>query len=143
MAPETFAPEAGEVIETVGGVATVVLTITETAALVAVCPPALLATTASEWLPLESVFVFTEKLKGVVVTAEPEFLPSTWSCTFVVFAETVVETVTVPETFAPDTGEVIETDGGVVTALLTSIETAALVAVWPPALLAIAASVWL
>ena len=64
IVPETVAPEAGDVIETVGGAVTVFLTVIETAALVAVCPAALLATAVIEWLPLESVVVFSERLKG-------------------------------------------------------------------------------
>src|SRR5579864_2997826 len=101
----------------------------ETAALVAVCAAALLATAVSEWVPLESVAVFSERLKGAAVTAAPELLPSTLNCTLTVFAETFVVTVTVPETVAPEAGDVIETVGGAVTVFLTVMETVALVAV--------------
>jgi hypothetical protein len=62
---------------------------------------------------LESAVVFREKLNGAVVTAAPELLPSTVNCTLVVFEETLVVTATVPETVAPDEGEVIEIVGGV------------------------------
>ena len=41
-------------------------------------------------------------------------------------------TVTVPETVAPEAGEVIEMVGGAVTVFFTVIETAVLVAVWRP-----------
>lgn len=145
MVPETLAPETGEVIETTGGVPAVLLTSIETVALVAVRPPALLAAAASEWLPLERVAVFRERLKGALVAAAPEFLPSTVSCTLVVLNETFGVTEMIPETLAPETGEIIETVGkvgetvgGRGTVLKTSIEIAALVAVSPPALLATA-----
>ncbi len=61
ICPETVAPEAGDVIEMVGGVGGVVLlTVTETTALVAVCPAALLATALSACDPFESFVVFSE-----------------------------------------------------------------------------------
>ena len=63
-------------------------------------------------------------------------LPSTLNCTLVVFADTVVVTVTVPETVAPEAGAVMEIVGD--TALFMVIETAALVVVCPAALLATA-----
>ena len=68
---------------------------------------------ASEWLPLESAVVFRENPNGALVTAAPELLPSTVNCTLVVLEETLVDTATVPETVAPDAGEVIEIVGGV------------------------------
>jgi hypothetical protein len=46
-----------------------------------------------------------------------------------VLSEAVAETFTVPETVAPEVGELMETAGGVVLALLTVNETVALVAV--------------
>jgi hypothetical protein len=122
--PETVVPESGEVIEMVGAVD--LLKVSETAALVVVCPAELLATAESEWVPLESVVVFREKLKGGLVTGAPESLPSNLNCTLVVLAETLVETVVVPETVAPESGEVIEIAGSA--ELLTVIITAALVA---------------
>ena len=79
-----------------------------------------------------------ERLKGALVTAAPELLPSTLNCTLVVLEETLVETVVVPETVAPESGEVIEIVG--VEELLTVTMTAALVAVCPAALLATAES---
>jgi len=85
------------------------------------------ATAEREWLPLESAVVFRERLNGALVTAAPEFAPSTLNCTLVVLEETLVETATVPETVAPDVGEVIEMDGA--EELLTVIVTVALVAV--------------
>lgn len=55
--------------------------------------------------------VLSEKLTGALVIALPVLLPSTWNCTLVVSADTFVETVIVPETVAPDAGEVIEMVG--------------------------------
>src|SRR5579864_6878626 len=102
-------------METLGGVVSVLLfTRIETAALVAVCAAALLATAVSEWVPFESVAVFSERLKGALVTAAPELFPSTLNCTLVVFAETLVATLMAPETVAPDPGGISHTFGGVV-----------------------------
>ena len=55
--------------------------------------------------------MFNEKLNGALVTAAPTLLPSTLNCTLVVFADTFVVIVIVPETVAPETGEVTETVG--------------------------------
>jgi hypothetical protein len=132
--PETVAPDAGELIDIVGAVA--LFTVIGTAALV-VCPEASLATAVSEWLPLVSVVVFSEWLNGAVVTAAPEFVPSTLNCTLVVFDDTVAVTVTVPDTVAPDAGELMDMVGAA--PLFTVIGTAAL-AVCPEASLATAVS---
>ena len=77
--------------------------------LVADCPAEFMATAVSEWLPVESAAVFSEKLNGALVTATPEFTPSTWNCTLMVFAEAAVVTFTVPATAAPEAGDVIDT----------------------------------
>ena len=53
--------------------------------------------------------VFSVWLNGAAVTAAPELAPSTLNCTLVVFDDTVVVTVTVPETVAPDAGVSMET----------------------------------
>ena len=136
IAPETVAPVSGDVMEMVG--AAELLTLTETVALMAVCPVGVLATAVSEWLPLESADVFREKLNGAPVTAEPVLLPSTMNCTLEVLEETLVETVMVPDTAAPASGEAIEIVGG---RLLTLIETEGLVVALPGELVATAASV--
>jgi len=141
MAPETVAPEAGDVMDTVGGAVTVFLTVIDTAALVAVCAAALLATAVSEWVPSESVAVFSERLKGALVTAAPVLLPSTLNCTRVVLDETLAETLMVPETVAPESGDVIEMVGAA--ELLTLTITVALLVVCPVRVLATAASEWL
>jgi hypothetical protein len=62
---------------------------------------------------LESAIVFKDKLNGALVRAAPELLPSTLNCTLVVLEETLVVTLIVPETVAPDPGEEIEIVGGV------------------------------
>jgi hypothetical protein len=149
IVPETVVPETGEVMETLGGTGGsgfALLMLIETAALVAVCPAAVLTLAVSEWPPLESAAVLSEKLKGALVTAAPALLPSTMNCTLVVFAETLTVTVIVPETVAPATGEVMETvgdAGGGGFALLTLMEMAALVVVCPATVLALAVSEWL
>ena len=56
--------------------------------------------------------VFSEKLNGALVNAAPNWRPSTLNCTLVVLDETFVEIVMVPETVAPDAGDVIEIVGG-------------------------------
>jgi hypothetical protein len=90
------------------------LTLTETPALLAFCPPAMLATAVSKWPPFERVVVFSEKLNGAIVTAGPALAPSTSNCTLVVFAGTLDLTVIVPETVAPEAGELTETVGAAV-----------------------------
>ncbi len=58
--------------------------------------------------------MFRDKLNGALVTAAPELPPSTRNCTLVVLADTLVETVIVPETVAPDSGELMEIVGAAV-----------------------------
>ena len=82
--------------------------------------------------------VFSVWLNGAAVTAAPELAPSTLNCTLVVFDDTVVVTVTVPDTVAPDAGELMDMVGAA--ALFTVMATAALV-VCPEASLATAVSV--
>ena len=84
--------------------------------------------------------VFSEWLNGAAVTAAPEFVPSTLNCTLLVFDDTVVVTVTVPDTVASDAGALIEMVGAV--ALFTVMGTTALV-VCPEVSLATAVSEWL
>ena len=118
----------------------------ETPALVVVCPPAVLATAVSKWLPLERVLVLSEKLKGALVTAGPTLVPSTLNCTLAVFAEALAVMVIVPETVVPGTGEMMETlgdTGGTGFALLTLMEMAVLAAVCPVIVPALAVSEWL
>ena len=67
------------------------------------------------------------------MTFDPRLAPSNRNCTPVIasLAVAVATTVTVPETVAPGTGEVIDTVSGVVLVLFTVIGTAALVALFP------------
>ena len=92
------------------------LTMTETSALVAVCPVAVLALAVSEWLPLLSVVVLSEKLNGALVMGAPVLIPSTLNCTLAVLADTFVVIVMVPETVAAELGDVMKMVG---TGLLT------------------------
>ncbi len=77
----------------------------------AICPPAAVDTAVSKWLPLGRVAVFSKKLNGAVVTAGPALAPSTKNCTLAVLADARIVTVIVPETVAPETGELTETLG--------------------------------
>jgi hypothetical protein len=58
-------------------------------------------------------------------------------------SDAVAAMVVVPETVAPEDGEVIETVSEVVLALFTAITTAALVALFPELSTATAVSLWL
>jgi hypothetical protein len=136
VVPDTVAPERGEIIEIVG--AAELLTATVTVVLVVVRPDKVLATAASEWLPLESVVVLREKVNGELVPAAPEFLPSIMNWTLVTLEETLVKIVVVPETVEPESGEVIEIVGG---RLLTLIEEEVLVLALPAKLVATTMSV--
>ena len=80
-------------------------------ALVVDSVPELLATAAIEWLPLERVVVFKERLNGALVTLAPELIPSTSNCTLVVLDETLVVILMVPATVEPDAGAVMEIVG--------------------------------
>jgi len=82
-------------------------------ALDAVCEAALLAMALNVWLPLLNFVVSSVIVNGAVVTGAPEFTPSTWNWTLVVFADAVALTVTLPETVAPDDGDVMDTLGAV------------------------------
>src|SRR5438876_4633650 len=92
------------------------ITVTLTAAEVAVLPAASRATAVKLWLPFALKVVFQETEYGAVVTSTPRFAPSSLNCTpttptlSVAFAETV----TAPDTVAPVAGAVIDTAGGVV-----------------------------
>jgi hypothetical protein len=146
IVPLTVALFDGEVIETAGGVVSeLLLTVTFTPALVVAFPAASLATAVSVWLPLATDLVLHEKLYGELVSADPTFPPSTCNCTLATptLSEAVAFTVIVPFTVALFAGEVIETVGGVVSALFTVTFTAALTPAFPDMSFATAVSVWL
>lgn len=79
--------------------------------LVAVCEAALLATALSAWLPFVSWVVSSAIVKGALLIAAPEFAPSTWNCTRVVFDDALAVTDTLPDTVAPESGDVMDTVG--------------------------------
>ena len=143
--PLTVALFEGEVIETVGGVVSELSTATFTLALVVAFPAASFATAVNVWLPFETDAVLHEKLYGELVSADPTFVPSTFNCTLATptLSEAVAFTVIVPLTVALLAGEVIETVGGVVSALFTVTFTAELTPVFPDISFAMAVSVWL
>src|SRR5258707_10375341 len=86
-------------------------TVTVTAALVAVWPPALRAAAVRLCWPFGAAVVSQEIENGAEVISEPRLPPSSLNCTPTVFAEAFAETVADAETVAPDVGEVIETVG--------------------------------
>src|SRR5207245_4055284 len=130
--PETVAPAAGAVIDTVGGGLSL-RTVTLTAAAVAVLAAASRATAVRVWVALVAVVVFHERAYGAVVISAPRLAPSSlnWTPTTPTLSEAVAETVTVPETVEPAAGAVMETVGTVVSGgarvvTVTSPETARL-----------------
>ena len=74
--PERVAPALGELMATVGGVTSELLTVTETAEEVVAFPAASRATAVKECAPLLAVKVFQETEKGAVVSSAPKFTPS-------------------------------------------------------------------
>jgi len=135
MVPDTVAPLAGEVIETVGGVLLALFTVMDTAALVALFPAESVAIAVKLCVPFVRVVVFSDCEYGEVVSRDPKAVPSTSNCTLamLLLPDAVAVTVMVPDTVAPLAGEVIETVGGVLALLLTVTTTAVLVPVLPAA----------
>jgi hypothetical protein len=147
--PETVAPLAGALIETVGAVvsAGVLLTVTVTAALVALFPAPSVAIARTVCDALLTFVVSHVYAYGEARSDAPAFTPSTWNWTLatLTLSAAFAETVTVPETFAAFAGAVMETVGAVVSLVVLSIVTVklALVAVFPAPSVAIARNVWL
>jgi hypothetical protein len=144
--PETLAPLAGEVIDTVGGAVLVLFTVTVTLALVVLLPAVSLAIARSVCEPLLDVVVFHETEYGAVVLRLPKLAPSSWNCTLATptVLAAVAVTEIVPFTVAPFAGAVIDTvGGGVFVVLFTLTETWALVAEFPAASFATAVRMWL
>ena len=81
-----------------------------------VLPAASRAVAERECVPLETVVESQETEYGDDVSSEPMLFPSALNCTpeTPTLSEAVAESVTVPETDAPLAGEVIETDGRMV-----------------------------
>jgi hypothetical protein len=76
MVPETVAPLAGEVIETVGGGVFELLTVTITPALVALLPAVSFAIALSVCEPLLAVVVFHKTEYGAAESRAPRLEPS-------------------------------------------------------------------
>jgi|SRR6267142_4389605 len=110
MAFETMVPARGEEIDTVGWLGTEFCTLIVTGALALLLFELSVTTAVSVWLPLTSVFVFKEVVKGAAISGVPRLEPSIWNWTLLLaFADTVI----VPETVAPLAGAVIVTVGDV------------------------------
>jgi hypothetical protein len=77
IAPETVAPEVGDVMATVGSMLLLLFTVIETAGLAALLFDVSVATAVRLCLPLASVVVFKDAEYGAVVFAAPRFEPST------------------------------------------------------------------
>jgi len=93
----------------------------------------------------DAVVVFHETEYGEAVASAPRFAPSSWNWTPTTptLSDALAETVIVPETVEPDVGLVMESVGGVVSAveLLTVTVTALDVVRFPAASRAMAVSV--
>lgn len=107
------------------GVATTLLTVTVTDVEVRRFPTLSRATAVNTWVPLPKAVVFQERECGAVVSSPPKLIPSSLNCTLaiplttcdpLVGSEAEAEIVTVSETEVLLPGEVIETEGGVVSA---------------------------
>jgi hypothetical protein len=120
--PGTVEPFAGAVIDTTGGVKSL-LTVTVTAVEVVLLPAASRATAVNVWVPLATVVVSHVIEGGLVVSSAPRLLPSSLNCTPATptSSDALAVTVIVPETVAPSEGAVIETVGGVLSAVTTAL----------------------
>ena len=107
------------------------ITVTLTAAEVAVLPAASRATAVTLWLPFALKVVFQEIEYGAVVTSAPRFTPSSLNCTPTTptLSVAVAATMIVLATVVPAVGAEMETVGGVVSFI--TVNTLELVAVPP------------
>src|SRR5437762_982775 len=134
-------------METVGGVVSAVelLSVTVTAREVVRFPAASRAMAVSVCEPFDAVVVFHEFEYGEAVSSAPRLAPSScnWTPATPTLSDALADTVVVPETVEPPVGLVIETVGGVVSAveLLTVTVTALEVVRFPAASRAMAVSV--
>src|SRR6266850_882671 len=101
---------------TVGGVVSAFLTSAVIPAEVAPFPAASLATAVRVCVPSRTVVVFQETAYGGTVTSAPRLAPLSlnWTPATPTLSDAVATTVTVPDTVAPLAGDVMATDGGVV-----------------------------
>ena len=108
--------EVGAVMATVGGVASLLATVTLMLAEVVALPAASRALALSVWAPLGTVVVFQDTEYGATRSSAPRLAPSSLNCTPTTptLSAAAAETVTVFETVAPPSGALIETMGGVV-----------------------------
>src|SRR5205807_8655692 len=115
---ETVTPLLGAVIETVGGVVSVVVlsTVTDTEALVVEFPAVSVATAVKTWAPFESNFVSSGYAYGGAMTALPVFVPSAlnWTLATATLSVAFAVRLTLPERVAFALGDVIVMLGGVV-----------------------------
>src|SRR5580700_8117848 len=102
-------------LEMIGGMM-LILTVTETAADVAVFPAASRATAVRVCAPLVVVLGSHVTAYGAVSTSAPRFAPSSLNCTPATptLSDAVAETVVRPVRMDPARGAVIDTAGGVV-----------------------------
>src|SRR5262245_37076249 len=139
--PFTVAPLAGEVMLTDGAVVSgggPLDTVTVTGADAVWLPAASRATAVMVCEPLAAPVVFQETEYGAVVSSAPKLAPSILNCTPTTptLSEALAVTPVVPDTVAPEAGEVTLTVGGAVSgggALLTVTVTTAEVVLLPAA----------
>src|SRR5207302_579695 len=115
----TVWPFTGEMMLTVGGVVSgggPLAIVTVTGAEVLLLPAASRATAVRVCEPLSDVLVPTETEYGALVSSAPSGAPSTKNCTPTTptLSEALADTVSVPCTVWPFTGEMMLTVGGVV-----------------------------
>jgi len=115
IVPETVAPAVGEVMDTVIGAVLVLFTVIDTPALVALLFAVSVAIAVSVCFPFATFVVSNACEYGGVVSRDPNGAPSTSNCTLATptLPAAVASTVIVPETVAPEAGDVIDTVGGV------------------------------
>jgi hypothetical protein len=142
--PETVAPFAGAVNDTVGAVVSVLLTVTVTVDEVVEFPAASRATAVRACEPFERPAVFHDTEYGDVVSSDPIVVPSALNTTPTTptLSDAFADTVTVPWTLAPPAGAVIDTVGAVVSELFTVTVTGPDVVELPAASRATAVSVY-
>src|SRR5206468_15417 len=111
--PDTVAPDAGAVMLTEGGVASVFETVTVTGDEVVRFPAASLAIAVRVCDPLPTVVVFQGIEYGDDVSCAPRLAPSSLNCTPATrrlpMMVTLALTVIVPETVEPEVGDVMST----------------------------------
>jgi len=110
-APAITASDCGELIDTATAAEFALFTITDTAALVVLCPEVSVATALRLCFAFVSPDVFHGCEKGAAANPAPMFAPSTWNWTLLMAAlsDTVALIMTVPEIATPELGELLDT----------------------------------